>query len=124
MGEAQGEKHRSNTTVAFSSQLLRGLVQPSDMPDSRTTTSKICYNVSRCTGLEVKKALLLFCKRSIYFVDGFELIEGDGLEGTIERVAEEESKFDVQLRRASSVDMGKPGEGDGGIQPNKRPSRR
>ena len=85
-----GTEPDAEDNKASTFELLRGLVQPSDMPDSRTTTSKICYNVSRCTGLEVKKALLLFCKRSIYFVDGFELIEGDGLEGTIERVAEEE----------------------------------
>ncbi|GMH79688.1 hypothetical protein TrST_g7911 [Triparma strigata] len=103
--ESKEDEEVVEETKASTFELLRGLVQPNDLPDKRSSTAKVCYNVSRCTGLEVKKTLLLCCKRSVYFIDGFELTEGDGLEGTIERVAEEESKFDVQLRRASSIDM-------------------
>ena len=89
-------------------EMLAGLVQPNDLPDDirmNRNGGRICYNVSRCTGLEVKKALLLFCKRAIYVIDGFQLSSND-IEGVIERVRVEESKFDVHLRRASSMEAG------------------
>ena len=96
-----------NDVNATNFEMLSGLVQPTDLPDVRRNKSeKICYNVSRCTGLEVREALLLFCKRAIYIIDGFQMLSGDGLDGTIERVTVEESKFDVHLRRSGQSSAG------------------
>eukprot|EP00934_Nitzschia_sp_Nitz4_P005324 Nitzschia sp. Nitz4//scaffold43_size134323//124879//134327//NITZ4_003322-RA/size134323-augustus-gene-0.228-mRNA-1//1//CDS//3329552017//5314//frame0 len=76
---------------ASSYELITGLLQAGDWPEES-------YNVRRCTGLEVRKALLLWCREAIYVIDGFEQMEGEGLEGRITRVEKEESSYNVNLR--------------------------
>lgn len=76
---------------ASSYDLITGLLQAGDWPEES-------YNVRRCTGLEVRKALLLWCRDAIYVIDGFEQSEGEGLEGKITRVEKEESTYNVNLR--------------------------
>lgn len=76
---------------ASSYELITGLLQPGDWPEES-------YNVRRCTGLEVRKALLLWCREALYVIDGFEQTEGEGLEGRITRVEKEESSYNVNLR--------------------------
>lgn len=71
-------------------ELITGLLRAGDWPEQS-------YNVRRCTGLEVRKALLLWCRDSIYIIDGFEL-SGEGLDGRISRVEKEESSFNINLR--------------------------
>lgn len=76
---------------ASSYELITGLLQAGDWPEES-------YNIRRCTGLEVRKALLLWCRDAIYVIDGFEQTEGEGLEGKITRVEKEESSYNVNLR--------------------------
>jgi Beige/BEACH domain/PH domain associated with Beige/BEACH len=76
--------------VASSYELITGLLHPGDWPEQS-------YNVRRCTGLEVRNALLLWCRDSIYIIDGFEQ-SGEGLDGRITRVEKEESSFNINLR--------------------------
>ena len=76
---------------ASSYDLITGLLQAGDWPEES-------YNVRRCTGLEVRKALLLWCRDAIYVIDGFEQSEGEGLEGSITRVEKEESTYNINLR--------------------------
>ncbi|KAL3923251.1 MAG: hypothetical protein SGILL_001759, partial [Bacillariaceae sp.] len=95
-GEAKKEDTPQPTTeqdaenVASSYELITGLLRPGDWPEQS-------YNVCRCTGLEVRKALLLWCRDAIYIIDGFEQ-SGEGLDGRITRVEKEESSFNVNLR--------------------------
>jgi hypothetical protein len=76
---------------ASSYELITGLLQPGDWPEHS-------FNVQRCTGLEVRKALLLWCRDAIYVIDGFEQPEGEGLDGKITRVEKEQSSYSVNLR--------------------------
>lgn len=76
-------------------ELITGLLQAGDWPEKS-------YNVSRCTGLEVTKALLLWCGVAIYVIDGFEQTGGDGMEGKISRVERERSSFHISLRQKGS----------------------
>ena len=76
---------------ASSYDLITGLLKAGDWPERS-------YNVMRCTGLEVRKALLLWCNEAIYIIDGFEQTDGEGLEGRIKRVEKEQSTFSVSLR--------------------------
>jgi hypothetical protein len=76
---------------ASSYELITGLLQAGDWPEES-------YNIRRCTGLEVRKALLLWCRDAIYVIDGFEQTEGEGLEGKITRVEKEESSYNINLR--------------------------
>ena len=71
--------------------LITGLLQAGDWPEKS-------YNVSRCTGLEVTKALLLWCQEAIYVIDGFEQTGGAGMDGKITRVEREQSSFYISLR--------------------------
>jgi len=84
---------------ASSYDLITGLLEPGDWPEKS-------YNVQRCTGLEVRTALLLFCPKAIYFIDGFEKTEGDGLEGKINRVEMSTTSFTVRLRNKNDVVVG------------------
>ena len=54
------------------------LLEAGDLPEKS-------YIVRRCTGLEVQKGLLLWCREAIY-INGFEQTDGDGLEGKINRL--------------------------------------
>jgi hypothetical protein len=72
-------------------ELITGLLQAGDWPEKS-------YNVNRCTGLEVTKALLLWCGNSIYVIDGFEQTGGADMEGRITRVERERSSFHINLR--------------------------
>ena len=80
---------RSNTE--FESNVVFGMLEDGEYP-------KKAYNISRCTGLEVKKGLLLFCRNSIYVIDGFELAEGDNLHGKINRVESSLSTYQVNIK--------------------------
>ena len=106
-GVSEAPKHRGTPVVASSFELLTGLVHPNDLPDvsAKGGGLKHIFNVQRCTGLEVTQALLFFGKRAVYVIDGFEQRDGDDLDGAIERVEVQESKFEINLRRASSLDM-------------------
>lgn len=84
------EEPNENENTASSYELITGLLHAGDWPEQS-------YNVHRCTGLEVRKALLLWCRDSIYIIDGFEQT-GEGLEGKIVRVEKEESSFNINLR--------------------------
>jgi hypothetical protein len=81
---------------ASSYDLITGLLKAGDWPERS-------YNVQRCTGLEVRKALLLWCREAIYIIDGFEQTDGEGLEGRIKRVEKEQSTFSVTLRTQKST---------------------
>ena len=60
--------------LASSYDLITGLLRPGESYEK-------LYNVKRCTGLEVRQALLLWCQNAIYVIDGFERTDGEGLEG-------------------------------------------
>lgn len=90
------ERHLSTEVAednddASSYGLITGLLQAGDWPEKS-------YNVTRCTGLEVTKALLLWCQEAIYVIDGFEQIGGAGMDGKITRVEREQSSFYISLR--------------------------
>jgi hypothetical protein len=87
--ETSDDHHEAD--VASSYELITGLLQAGDWPEQS-------YNVRRCTGLEVIKALLLWCRDAIYVIDGFEQTDGDGLEGRITRVEKEQSSYNINLR--------------------------
>jgi hypothetical protein len=80
---------------ASSYDLITGLLKAGDWPEKS-------YNVQRCAGLEVRKALLLWCREAIYIIDGFEQTDGEGLEGRIKRVEKEQSTFSISLRSQKS----------------------
>lgn len=85
----------SEVKDASSYELITGLLQAGDWPQKS-------YNVCRCTGLEVTKALFLWCGDAIYVIDGFEQTGGAGMEGTISRVERERSSFHISLRPKDS----------------------
>ena len=89
-GETDLAQENENENAASSYELITGLLQAGDWPEQS-------YNIHRCTGLEVRKALLLWCRDSIYIIDGFEQT-GEGLDGKIVRVEKEESSFNINLR--------------------------
>ena len=80
---------------ASSYELITGLLHAGDWPEN-------CYNVSRCTGLEVTKAIVLWCGGAIYVIDGFEQTGGGGIDGKISRVERERSSFHINLRQKDS----------------------
>ena len=90
----EADEEREENVNASSYDLITGLLQAGDWPEKS-------YNVCRCMGLEVVKALLLWCRGAVYIIDGFELTEGEGLEGKIERVEKETSIFYINLRKKS-----------------------
>ena len=60
------EEHGEVDNIFASSyDVITGTLEPGDWPEKS-------YNVKRCTGLEVRDALLLWCRDAIYIVDGFE----------------------------------------------------
>jgi len=60
--------------------LIEGLLDPRDRENIKY------YNIIRCTGLEVCKALLCRCRHAIYIIDGFEQDEKiSGLIKSVER---------------------------------------
>ena len=66
--------------------LIQGLLQTGDVIETS-------YNVQRCTGLEVCKALLAVCRDSIYIIDGFE--QNDGSLNKVEKAV---STFRIRIR--------------------------
>ena len=66
--------------------LIQGLLQTGDVIETS-------YNVQRCTGLEVCKALLAVCRDSIYIIDGFE--QNDGSLNKVEKAV---STFRISIR--------------------------
>lgn len=94
-GEDQDEKAKDN--YASSYDVITGILEPGDWPEKS-------YNVKRCTGCEVKTALLLWCRDALYIVDGFEKTEGDGLEGKINRSETSTSTFHINLRPSDFKD--------------------
>jgi len=77
--------------LASNYDLITGLLQPGDIPEKS-------YNVKRCTGLEVRQAILIWCRNVIYIIDGFEQTDGEGLTGEMKRVEKSTSTYDVNLR--------------------------
>ena len=90
-GLPEEEKKIDPSEDSSSYELITGLLQAGDWPEQS-------YNVSRCTGLEVRKALLLWCRDAVYIIDGFEQTGGDGMEGKITHVEREHSSFNISLR--------------------------
>eukprot|EP00980_Cylindrotheca_fusiformis_P008522 scaffold1807_cov140-Cylindrotheca_fusiformis.AAC.14 len=90
-GETASHEGHHEAENATSYELITGLLHSGDWPEES-------YNVRRCTGLEVRKALLLWCQDAIYVIDGFEQTEGEGLEGRITRVEKEELSYNINLR--------------------------
>ena len=90
-GDESSHQEQPEAENATSYELITGLLHPGDWPEES-------YNVRRCTGLEVRKALLLWCRDAVYVIDGFEQSEGDGLEGRITRVEKEELSYNINLR--------------------------
>jgi len=78
-------------------ELITGLLQAGDWPLKS-------YNVRRCTGLEVRQGLLLWCRDAVYIVDGFEQSGGDGLDGKITRLEKEQNTFNINLRSKGNKD--------------------
>ncbi len=71
--------------------LITGLLQAGDVPEKS-------YNVERCTGIDVYKALLIRCRNALYIIDGFEQSDEGGLKGNINRVEKTTSTFQVSIR--------------------------
>ena len=97
--EVNGEDAEAKAQVdeaASSYDLITGLLKAGDWPEKS-------YNVSRCTGLEVRKALLLWCRNALYVVDGFEQTDGEGLKGKINRVKKQTTSFNVNIRQHGSM---------------------
>ncbi|KAL7565981.1 hypothetical protein ACA910_011004 [Epithemia clementina (nom. ined.)] len=76
-------------------ELINGLLLAGDYPERS-------YNIRRCTGLEVAKALLLWCNEAIYIVDGFEQTIGEDMEPRINRVEKEKAIYNVALRQKNA----------------------
>ena len=68
---------------------------PGDFPEKS-------YNVERCAGLDVYKALLIRCRDVIYIIDGFEQSDEGGLKGEINRVEKTTSTFQISIRSKNS----------------------
>ena len=90
--EAEKEEPDKSNISASSYDLITGLLKAGDWPEKS-------YNVNRCTGLEVRKALLLWCRNAIYVVDGFEQTDGEGLKGKINRLKKATTSFQVNIRQ-------------------------
>jgi len=90
--EAEVEEPDKTNISASSYDLITGLLKAGDWPEKS-------YNVNRCTGLEVRKALLLWCRNAIYVVDGFEQTDGEGLKGKINRLKKVTTSFQVNIRQ-------------------------
>lgn len=91
-GGGDDKKTEEGEEAASSYDLITGLLKAGDWPEKS-------YNVSRCTGLEVRKALLLWCRNALYVVDGFEQTDGEGLKGKINRLRKETTSFKVNIRQ-------------------------
>jgi hypothetical protein len=89
--------------IASSLDLVMGFLVDGDRPEK-------VYNVKRCIGLEVRRAILLWCSRAIYIIDGFEKVDGDGesLLGRINRVEQYVTTFSISLR-SQFAEKGEPG---------------
>ena len=98
-GETEGEDPDKTNISASSYDLITGLLKAGDWPEKS-------YNVSRCTGLEVRKALLLWCRNAIYVVDGFEQTDGEGLKGKINRLKKVTTSFQVNIRQHGAQNAG------------------
>ena len=95
--EATGKEEATQQTPdtnedSSSYELINGLLLAGDYPERS-------YNIRRCTGLEVAKALLLWCSEAIYIVDGFEQTIGEDMEPRINRVEKEKAIYNVALRQ-------------------------
>ena len=88
--EAQAPQSGSEGDSSY--ELITGLLQAGDWPLKS-------YNVRRCTGLEVRQGLLLWCRDAVYIVDGFEQSGGDGLDGKITRLEKDQTTFNINLRK-------------------------
>ncbi|KAL7555059.1 hypothetical protein ACHAWF_018688 [Thalassiosira exigua] len=93
--QADAEDGDKGNIAASSYDLITGLLKAGDWPEKS-------YNVSRCTGLEVRKALLLWCRNALYVVDGFEQTDGEGLKGKIKRLKKATASFQVNIRQHNS----------------------
>jgi WD40 repeat protein len=102
--KSDDEDDERDNSLASSYDLITGLLEPGDWPEKS-------YNVRRCAGLEVRRALLLWCREAIYIVDGFEQTEGDGLEGKINRLQMSTNTYDINLREEGQGDASMPGQG-------------
>jgi len=91
----EDENDKSNIS-ASSYDLITGLLKAGDWPEKS-------YNVNRCTGLEVRKALLLWCRNALYVVDGFEQTDGEGLKGKINRLKKATTSYQVNIRGTSGT---------------------
>mmetsp|Transcript_62593 Transcript_62593/g.93086 ORF Transcript_62593/g.93086 Transcript_62593/m.93086 type:complete len:1004 (+) Transcript_62593:4339-7350(+) len=100
------ENNRRDNVLASSYDLITGLLQTGDWPEKS-------YNVKRCTGLEVRQALLLWCRNAIYIVDGFEQTDGEGLEGKINRLEKSTATFYINLRPQGFISTDSAEEGFG-----------
>ncbi|KAL9189629.1 hypothetical protein ACHAXT_009304 [Thalassiosira profunda] len=96
--QAEAEEIDKGNISASSYDLITGLLKAGDWPEKS-------YNVSRCTGLEVRKALLLWCRNAVYVVDGFEQTDGEGLKGKIKRLKKATASFQVNIRQHNSDDV-------------------
>jgi len=93
--QADAEDGEKGNIAASSYDLITGLLKAGDWPEKS-------YNISRCTGLEVRKALLLWCRNALYVVDGFEQTDGEGLKGKIKRLKKATTSFQVNIRQHNS----------------------
>ena len=93
--QADAEEVDKGNIAASSYDLITGLLKAGDWPEKS-------YNISRCTGLEVRKALLLWCRNALYVVDGFEQTDGEGLKGKIKRLKKATTSFQVNIRQHNS----------------------
>jgi len=96
--DIEGEK---GNIAASSYDLITGLLKAGDWPEKS-------YNVSRCTGLEVRKALLLWCRGALYVVDGFEQTDGEGLKGKINILKKATTSFQVNIRQHNAESSDQP----------------
>ena len=112
-GQKEGEGESEDLTglkdkeLASSYDLITGLLRAGDWPEKS-------YNVKRCTGLEVRQALLLWCRDAIYIIDGFEQTDGEGLEGKINRLEKANTTYYINLRQDDVVTMEPSEEGVNG----------
>ena len=102
-GESEDLAGLKDKELASSYDLITGLLRAGDWPEKS-------YNVKRCTGLEVRQALLLWCRDAIYIIDGFEQTDGEGLEGKINRLEKANTTYYINLRQDDVVTM-EPSEG-------------
>lgn len=82
---------KEDNVLASRYDLITGLLQAGDWPEKS-------YKINRCTGLEIRKGLLLWCREVVYIIDGFEQTDGEALEGKINRIEKESTSFYINLR--------------------------